>query len=154
MDRNLFDTVVRGFAPRRSRRAALKALAAAAFGLGVAREAGAQPGAELAACENRCNADSDCNAGFRCGLGSRRCFAIPDSRRRCGANIQCPNNWEICNRNDRCVNQMKCDECQRNGDCPTGQKCRNGSCEVPECTTNSDCRRREKCRRGRCVDRN
>lgn len=154
MDKRSFDIIVRGFAPQQSRRAALKGLAAAAFGFAVVREAGAQPGVELADCGNRCNSDADCNAGFRCGAGSRRCFAIPDSRDRCDANIGCTNNYEVCNRNDRCVNRVKCDECERNGDCSAGQQCRDGRCKAPECTRNSDCRRREKCRRGRCIARN
>ena len=156
MDKNLFDSVVRGFAPRRSRRDALKGLAAAALGLGVVRGAAAQPGVERATCGQRCNADGDCNAGLRCGAASSRCFRQSDSGLRCGANIQCRNNWEICNRNDRCINglQRGCDECQRNGDCPAGQRCRNGACEAPQCTSNSDCNGRRKCRRGRCVKRN
>ncbi len=156
MDKNVFDTVVRGFAPRRSRRDALKGLAAAALGLGVVREASAQPGAQRATCGQRCNKDDDCNAGLRCGTGSNRCYRKPHSKTRCGSNIQCTNNWEICNKNDRCINglQRNCDECGRNGDCPSGQKCRNGACQAPQCSSNKDCNGKKKCRKGRCVKPN
>lgn len=153
MDKHSFDAAVRGFAARRNRRSALAGLAAAAFGLGIARGARAQPGGELAACRNRCSRNADCNHGYRCGVASRRCFAIPDSRTRCDANLGCPNNWEVCGRTDRCVNQVPCVNCERNGDCDTGQQCKDGRCVVPECTSKSDCRRRQRCRRGRCVDR-
>jgi hypothetical protein len=178
MDSKTFDALTRGFGAQRSRRAALKSLAAGLFGLGIARTASAQVSVERATCGQSCENSDDCNAGLRCSrpdTNDSMCVAERDSRDSCDRNIDCDRNFEVC-RNDRCVNQSdctrcnvdadcntgrvcrngNCGDCDRDGQCPSGEICRNGRCERDrdECNSNNDCRKRERCRNGRCVRRN
>ena len=162
MDERRFDALTKALVGAKpSRREALRRLAGGAlatvFG-GVALEgASAQVGTEARTCGQRCDLDSQCNAGLQCGAASEECFAIPNSRDNCSGNGDCTRNFETCNNNGRCVNTVApsdCDECSRNGDCEeAGRVCSNGRCIVAECTDNSDCSRRKRCRQGRCVRR-
>ena len=159
MDRNAFDSLVRGFGSRRSRRAAVRGLAAGLLGLGAAKGAAAQVGIQARTCGQFCEGDAQCNAGLQCGATSERCFAIPDSRTHCNGNGDCSRTFETCKSNGRCVNTVApvdCAECRRDGDCEVaGTRCVDGRCLEPECTVDDDCRRRERCNgNGRCVDRN
>ena len=132
MDRNAFDTLVRGFGSRQSRRSALMGLAAGLFGLGAAKGAAAQVGIAARTCGQFCRRDADCNFGLRCGAASEECFAIPSSKTRCTGNSDCPRRYETCNANERCINTLAgpdCPECRRNADCPGDARCRdNGTC--------------------------
>jgi Cys-rich repeat protein len=177
MDSKMFDALTRGFGAQRSRRAALKSLAAGLMGLGVAKSASAQVGIERATCGQSCSSSTDCNAGLRCSRPNNRdgiCVAIADSRDTCNRNINCERDYELC-RNDRCVNQSTCNRCHVTADCPTGEVCRNGNCggcdrdgqcpsgevcrngrcerDRDSCRSDRDCRKRERCRRNRCVRR-
>ncbi len=155
MDSKRFDALARGLGAQRSRRDAVKGIAAGLFGLGAAgaavRGSAAQVDADRATCDDPCAFDSDCNAGLRCRNG--RCTPIKDSERRCSGSIQCPRFFEIC-QNGRCVNQTTCEEnrCRRNAQCRRDEVCRNGRCEGGSgtCRRNSDCRRDEVCRNNRC----
>jgi hypothetical protein len=150
MDSKTFDALTRGFGAQRSRRDAAKAFIAGLFGLGIARGASAQVGAERATCGQDCNNSSDCNAGLRCSGGI--CVREADSRTSCNRNINCDRVFEVC-RNGRCENQSTCDRCNSTTDCPEGRACRNGRCG--DCTRDSQCRNDEVCRNGRCErDRN
>jgi hypothetical protein len=174
LDSTTFDLLTRGFAAQRTRRSALGALIAGLAGIGAARGAGAQVGVELASCGNACDVDDDCNAGYRC-TADNRCFARADSLTGCNKNADCPLDYEICNDNGKCINQVDCAECAINDDCPGDGRCntegrciecetnndcrdeeicRKNSCVVPECRNNDDCSRRRRCRNGRCVRRN
>ena len=156
MDKNAFDALVRGLGAGRSRRTALKGLAAGLFGLGIGREAKAQVGGEALVCRQFCDSDADCNAGLRCGKASDQCFAVPDTRKRCNGNSDCPVRYEICGSNGRCQNTQNCFECKRDGDCANAdQSCRDGRCVVvkPQCNDDDDCRRVERCENRRCVSR-
>ena|ERR671910_2550821 len=162
MDERRFDELTKALvAAKPSRREALRRLAggalAAVFGGVAVEEASAQRvGIELRTCDQRCNGDTECNAGLQCGVETGRCFAIPDSRDECRGNLDCTRDWETCNNNGRCVNTVApsdCAECLRTGDCEGTRICNNGRCIVPECTSNDDCRRRQRCRQGRCVNR-
>jgi hypothetical protein len=138
MDERRFDELTKALvAAKPSRREALRRLAGGAlatvFGGLALEEASAQVGTEALTCGQFCRSDGDCNAGLRCGAASEECFAISSSRTRCNGNADCPRNYETCNRNkDRCVNTLAgrdCDECRRDGDCPSGQNCNNrGRC--------------------------
>ncbi|CAA9569103.1 MAG: hypothetical protein AVDCRST_MAG59-3319, partial [uncultured Thermomicrobiales bacterium] len=136
MDDATFDALARGLAARLPRRGLAAALAAAA-GLGVAREAGAQVGAEALVCRQFCRVDAECNAGLRCGGVGGRCFKVPDTRLRCNGNGNCPARHEVCTQGGRCVNALAtgCPECRVAGDCRVaGARCRAGRCVVPpEC---------------------
>ncbi|MGH2618340.1 MAG: hypothetical protein ACRDJC_24180, partial [Thermomicrobiales bacterium] len=127
MDSNKFDALTRGFAAQRSRRDALKGLAAGLLGLGVAGEAAAQVGAERQNCGQPCDNSSDCNAGLECrnSDGDDVCVRIGDSRTSCNRNSDCTRNTELC-RNGRCENTSTCTRCGDNDNCPSGQICRNG----------------------------
>jgi hypothetical protein len=156
VDRGAFDALVRGMGSQRSRRGALKGLAAGLFGLGVGRETSAQIGSEALVCREFCDTDKECNAGYRCGRASGQCFAVPSTRKRCNFNGDCPSRFEVC-LNFRCQNTVDCIECRRNGDCPgTDGRCREGRCRVDtrrRCEEDRDCPRNQRCtRRGRCVD--
>jgi hypothetical protein len=158
MDRKTFDAVTRGFGAQRSRRAALKSLAAGLFGLGAARTAAAPVGIERATCGQVCRDNVDCNAGLRCSRngGDGICVAILDSRDSCNQNIDCDRDFERCS-NGRCVNVLDCSSCRVNADCPSGEACRDGNCDGGNgnrCNGNRDCRNNERCRNGRCVRRN
>ncbi|MCC7022104.1 MAG: hypothetical protein IT338_04715 [Thermomicrobiales bacterium] len=148
MDSNRFDALTRNFGLRRSRRDALKAFAGGLVGIGLARGASAQVSTEAATCGQTCTRDSDCNAGLRCG-SNRICVAKTSSKTSCNRNINCSNNYEICNKNGRCVNQVKCNRCETASDCANPkQGCRNGRCG--ECNRDRDCRSNEVCKNGRC----
>ncbi|HEU5432154.1 MAG TPA: hypothetical protein VFU81_10850 [Thermomicrobiales bacterium] len=150
MDGNTFDGLTRALGMRRSRRDALKSIAAGLVGLGAAKGASAQITPALATCGQRCTASTDCNAGLRCSRPSGSaglCVAIADSRTGCTRNLDCGRDFEVC-RNRRCVNQSSCDRCNLDADCPTGKICRNTTCR--ECTRDRQCPRRRVCRNGRC----
>jgi hypothetical protein len=135
MDERRFDALTKALvAAKPSRREALRRLAGGAlatvFGGLALEEASAQRvGIQLRTCGQPCRTDNDCNAGLRCGTASEECFAIASSKDRCTGNGECPRNFETCNQNkDRCINALAgrdCDECRRNGDCPSGQNCNN-----------------------------
>jgi len=155
MDSKTFDALTRGFGAQRSRRAALKNLAAGLMGLGLARSASAQVSVERATCGQSCSTSSDCNAGLRCSRAGERdaiCVNVADSRNSCNRNINCDREFELC-RNGRCVNQSTCNRCNVTEDCPAGEVCRNGNCGG--CDRDGQCRSGEVCRNGRCErDRN
>ena len=150
MDGRSFDTLARGIGVARTRRDALKGIAAGLFGLGAARGASAQVTGELARCGQKCRNSAQCNAGLRCASG--RCARIPDSRDSCRRNTDCKLDYEVC-QSQRCVNDVVCNNnnnrCDRDGDCPGSQVCRGGRCESG-CRTSNDCRSDETCRNGRC----
>jgi len=166
LDEQRFDALTKVLgAAKPSRREALRRLAggalAAVFG-GLALEGASarRVGIEARTCGQRCDLDTQCNAGLQCGAATGRCFAIPDSRETCTGNGDCIENYETCNNNGRCINTVApsdCDECEKTGDCEgTNKICSNGRCIVRECTVNSDCPHpnRQRCRQGRCVNRN
>jgi len=153
MDGKTFDVLARGFGSRRSRRDAVKGLAAGLFGLAGARTAAAQVGGELLGCGATCANDGQCNAGLRCSKRSNRCISRGDSFTRCNTGLDCPLNYEVC-KDGRCVNQEVCIAagCGRDADCAAGEVCRNGTCiRGNSCNNNDDCPRDRRCRGGRCV---
>ena len=161
MDERRFDELTKALvAAKPSRRAALRRLAggglATVFGA-LARTAAAanDVGIEARTCGQRCDSDSQCNAGLRCGEASEECFAIPGSRHNCSGNGDCAKPYETCNNNGKCVNTVgDCEECRRNGDCKgAGAECNDGRCDVPQCVDNDDCGKNKKCRKGECVRR-
>lgn len=153
MDHETFDRLARGVGAIRNRRGALKGMVAGLFGLGLGREAAStQAQARLATCGQQCLRTEDCNAGLRCarpGAQVGRCVAYKSSGASCQSNIDCDRDFEVC-RSRRCVNQVTCNRCAQNADCPSGQICRNGQC-VDRCRRDSDCPSNQVCRDGRCV---
>jgi hypothetical protein len=160
MDERRFDALTKALvAAKPSRREALRRLAGGAlatvFGSLALKGASAQDvGTAARTCGQRCNDDNECNAGLRCGEGSKECVAKPDSEEKCTGNGDCPLDYETCNNNGKCVNTVgNCKECGKNGDCETGRICSNGSC-IKECKDNSDCGKNKKCKNGKCVKKN
>ncbi len=163
MDGKTFDALARGFGSQRSRRGALKGIAAGLLGLGTVRGAAAQDpgfdvqrvGGELARCGENCSRTDQCNAGLRCSRG--RCIARGDSRDNCRTSRDCERDFEIC-RNRECVNEVNCgpDSCTRDSQCRRSEICRNGRCEndTSRCRRDNDCRAGEECRDDRCVQSN
>jgi len=158
MDGTRFDTLARSFGGGRTRRDALKGLAATLLGLGVARDASAQVGGELATCGQSCRNSDDCNAGLRCnreGGGRGRCTARRSTDATCNRNADCRVDYEVCV-NRRCVNQVECgvDRCNRDSDCLDDEVCRDNRCKVrrdrDRCDRDAECRNDEVCRNGRC----
>jgi hypothetical protein len=160
MDERRFDALTKSLvAAKPSRREALRHLAGGAlatvFG-GVALEGASAQRVGIAArtCGQRCDLDSQCNAGLQCGDASEECVAIPSSKTNCTGNGDCSRNYETCNNNGRCINTVAaCDECFRNGDCEEANTiCSNGRCIEAECTDAADCGNpnRWRCRNGLC----
>ena len=153
MDSKRFDALTRGIGAQRNRRDAVKAFAAGFVGLGVVKGVSAQVSIEEATCGQSCVVSGDCNAGLECSRPSGDngiCVRIPDTGFDCDENADCDQNYEVC-RNGECVNQVVCDRCNIDANCPGDEVCRNGRCGDEGCRSDGDCPRRRVCRNGRCI---
>jgi Cys-rich repeat protein len=74
----------------------------------------------------QCRGDGDCQGKGFCVFGF--CSACRDS-------ADCPAARPVCSVNHDCV-----ERCARDRDCPIGQRCRAGRCELQACRRQSDCR--------------
>ena len=91
-----------------------------------------------------CRNDGDCSA--------RGEVCINNVCRQCRDDSQCANKPGTTCVNNACQPTA---QCQRNQDCPTGQKCAQGKCvaECTEVTAEQDCGSGRKCLAGRCAAR-
>jgi len=157
MDGKTFDTLVRGTGHACTRRTALAGLAAAAFGLGVAREAALA--VETAACAKKgddCLNNTGCCSGLKCKINGGeqvgKCIDKNSSDKRCNSDRDCKNgehckNGKCKNKNGGGGNGNKGDRCNNNNDCKSGLRCQNGKCkddggcgrEGDRCHNNGDC---------------
>lgn len=63
---------------------------------------------------------------------------------------KCETDEHCAEKGEYCVDGT-CQQCREDSQCPEGQQCKGGRCEVkPECTSDSDCKDNMVCRSGKC----
>lgn len=69
----------------------------------------------------------------------------------------CGPKYPKCSKDDHCADKGEvcvdgtCQQCRDDSNCPAGQRCAGGRCEVkPECTVDGDCQNNQVCRSGKC----
>jgi peptidoglycan-associated lipoprotein len=86
----------------------------------------------------QCRDARDCGEGQACNAG--RCNAIEGY---CRDASQCPGG-QVCVGN-------RCRACTADNECPSGLKCRTGSCTKAQCSKDDECAQDQECKNGFCV---